>query len=61
MLKILISEYIDKKRVASFLRFVDELTLHSRNFMPSPGRLHHYQPPMTSDTIRIDTGVGQGK
>ncbi|XP_065889270.1 methylcrotonoyl-CoA carboxylase subunit alpha, mitochondrial-like isoform X2 [Dysidea avara] len=31
-----------------------------QNFIPSPGRLHHYQPPPVSDTVRIDTGVGQG-
>ena len=38
----------------------DHFMFHSRNFIPSPGRLHHYQPPPVSDTVRIDTGVGQG-
>ena len=31
-----------------------------RNFMPSIGRLTHYQPPEESDTVRVDTGVYEG-
>ncbi len=31
-----------------------------RNFLPSIGRLSHYQPPVESDTVRIDTGIREG-
>jgi propionyl-CoA carboxylase alpha chain len=31
-----------------------------RNFMPSIGRLVRYQPPRESDTVRVDTGIGEG-
>ncbi|GAB3121870.1 acetyl-CoA carboxylase biotin carboxylase subunit [Novispirillum itersonii] len=31
-----------------------------RNFLPSTGRLVHYQPPDESDTVRVDTGVYDG-
>ncbi len=31
-----------------------------RNFLPSIGRLSHYQPPAESDTVRIDTGIREG-
>ncbi len=31
-----------------------------RNFMPSTGRLSHYQPPTESDSVRVDTGVMAG-
>ncbi|XP_064393739.1 methylcrotonoyl-CoA carboxylase subunit alpha, mitochondrial-like [Halichondria panicea] len=31
-----------------------------KNFIPSPGHLHHLCPPTTSQTIRVDTGVKQG-
>ncbi len=31
-----------------------------RNFMPSTGRLTHYQPPTESDCVRVDTGVYEG-
>jgi len=31
-----------------------------RNFMPSTGRLSHYQPPTESDSVRVDTGVLAG-
>ena len=32
-----------------------------REFLPSPGFLRHLQAPPTSDNVRIDTGVRQGK
>ena len=31
-----------------------------RNFMPSIGRLTHYDPPPETDTVRVDTGVFDG-
>jgi propionyl-CoA carboxylase alpha chain len=31
-----------------------------RNFMPSIGRLTHYQAPTESDTVRVDTGIEEG-
>ncbi len=31
-----------------------------RNFMPSIGRLTRYQPPLQTDTVRVDTGVSEG-
>lgn len=31
-----------------------------RNFMPSIGRLVHYQPPKETDFVRVDTGVYAG-
>ena len=31
-----------------------------RNFLPSTGRLINYQPPVESNTVRIDTGVAEG-
>jgi propionyl-CoA carboxylase alpha chain len=31
-----------------------------RNFLPSIGRLSHYQPPAESDTVRVDTGIEEG-
>ena len=31
-----------------------------RNFMPSIGRLTHYQPPAENDNVRVDTGVYEG-
>ncbi len=31
-----------------------------RNFLPSIGRLSHYQPPVESDTVRVDTGIREG-
>ncbi|MFW2403672.1 MAG: acetyl-CoA carboxylase biotin carboxylase subunit [Gammaproteobacteria bacterium] len=31
-----------------------------RNFMPSIGRLVHYQPPVETDTVRVDTGIEEG-
>ena len=33
----------------------------SRNFIPSPGHLHHLVTPQSSDVVRIDTGVRQGE
>jgi len=32
----------------------------SRNFLPSTGRLNQYKEPVTSDSIRIDSGVIEG-
>ena len=31
-----------------------------RNFLPSTGRLRHYQPPAETESLRIDTGVVEG-
>lgn len=31
-----------------------------RNFLPSIGRLTHYQPPQESATVRVDTGIEEG-
>ncbi len=31
-----------------------------RNFMPSIGRLSHYNPPAESDHVRVDTGIEEG-
>ncbi len=31
-----------------------------RGFLPSTGRLIHYQPPVESDHVRVDTGVSAG-
>ncbi len=31
-----------------------------RGFLPSTGRLVRYRPPEASETIRIDTGIGEG-
>jgi propionyl-CoA carboxylase alpha chain len=31
-----------------------------RNFLPSIGRLVHYQPPVESESVRVDTGVYEG-
>jgi propionyl-CoA carboxylase alpha chain len=31
-----------------------------RNFMPSIGRLVHYQAPTETDTVRVDTGIEEG-
>jgi len=31
-----------------------------RNFLPSTGRLVRYRAPEESDTVRVDTGVGEG-
>jgi propionyl-CoA carboxylase alpha chain len=31
-----------------------------RNFLPSTGRLVHYQPPAEDGTVRVDTGVYEG-
>ncbi len=31
-----------------------------RNFLPSIGRLVHYQPPTETDTVRVDTGIEEG-
>ncbi|MGI9249442.1 MAG: acetyl-CoA carboxylase biotin carboxylase subunit [Woeseiaceae bacterium] len=31
-----------------------------RNFLPSIGRLVHYQPPADDDNVRVDTGVYEG-
>ncbi|MCP4993072.1 MAG: acetyl/propionyl/methylcrotonyl-CoA carboxylase subunit alpha [Gammaproteobacteria bacterium] len=31
-----------------------------RNFLPSTGRLTHYQPPVESFDVRVDTGVYEG-
>lgn len=31
-----------------------------KGFLPSTGTLHHLQQPATSQSVRIDTGVGQG-
>ena len=31
-----------------------------RNFMPSIGRLVHYQPPQESEQVRVDTGIKEG-
>ncbi|MEP6147141.1 MAG: acetyl/propionyl/methylcrotonyl-CoA carboxylase subunit alpha [Nisaea sp.] len=31
-----------------------------RGFLPSTGRLVRYQPPVESDTVRVDTGVYEG-
>ncbi|MBF0167079.1 MAG: acetyl-CoA carboxylase biotin carboxylase subunit [Alphaproteobacteria bacterium] len=31
-----------------------------RNFLPSTGRLVRYQPPMETDSVRVDTGVYEG-
>jgi propionyl-CoA carboxylase alpha chain len=31
-----------------------------RNFLPSIGRLVHYQPPAESATVRVDTGIEEG-
>jgi propionyl-CoA carboxylase alpha chain len=31
-----------------------------RNFLPSIGRLVHYQPPKESESVRVDTGVFEG-
>ncbi|MFU8815095.1 MAG: acetyl-CoA carboxylase biotin carboxylase subunit [Pseudomonadales bacterium] len=31
-----------------------------RNFLPSIGRLVHYQPPAESATVRVDTGIQEG-
>ncbi|NBC23964.1 MAG: acetyl-CoA carboxylase biotin carboxylase subunit [Gammaproteobacteria bacterium] len=31
-----------------------------RNFLPSIGRLAHYQPPPESRTVRVDTGIEEG-
>jgi len=31
-----------------------------RNFLPSIGRLVHYQAPAESDTVRVDTGIEEG-
>ncbi len=31
-----------------------------RNFLPSIGRLVEYQPPVETDTVRVDTGIVQG-
>ena len=31
-----------------------------RNFLPSIGRLVHYQPPIETDTVRVDSGIEEG-
>ncbi len=31
-----------------------------RNFMPSIGRLSHYNPPAENDHVRVDTGIEEG-
>jgi propionyl-CoA carboxylase alpha chain len=31
-----------------------------REFLPSTGRLVHYQPPVETDNVRVDTGVFEG-
>ena len=31
-----------------------------RNFLPSIGRLVHYQPPVETDTVRVDSGIEEG-
>jgi propionyl-CoA carboxylase alpha chain len=31
-----------------------------RNFLPSTGRLVHYQPPAEDDHVRVDTGIFEG-
>ncbi len=31
-----------------------------KNFLPSIGKIIYYQPPRTSDTVRIDSGIRQG-
>ncbi len=31
-----------------------------RNFLPSIGRLVHYQPPVESGTVRVDSGIEEG-
>jgi len=31
-----------------------------RGFLPAAGMLHHYSPPETSSTVRVETGVGKG-
>ena len=31
-----------------------------RNFLPSIGRLAHYEPPPESSTVRVDTGIEEG-
>ena len=31
-----------------------------RNFLPSIGRLARYQPPVETDTVRVDTGIEEG-
>jgi propionyl-CoA carboxylase alpha chain len=31
-----------------------------RNFLPSIGRLVHYQPPVESDNVRVDSGIEEG-
>lgn len=31
-----------------------------RNFMPSTGRVSRYQPPLESDSVRVDTGIHEG-
>jgi 3-methylcrotonyl-CoA carboxylase alpha subunit len=32
----------------------------AKNFLPSPGRLTQFQPPATSDSIRVDSGFRVG-
>jgi 3-methylcrotonyl-CoA carboxylase alpha subunit len=32
----------------------------AKNFLPSPGRLIRFQPPPTTDSIRVDTGFREG-
>ncbi len=31
-----------------------------RNFLPSIGRLVHYQPPVETETVRVDSGIEEG-
>ncbi|MEM8769594.1 MAG: biotin/lipoyl-containing protein, partial [Pseudomonadota bacterium] len=31
-----------------------------RNFLPSIGRLAHYQPPVETDSVRVDSGIVEG-
>ena len=47
---------------SSHLQFVNVCLFRfvSRNFSPSPGSLTYLHPPLTSDTVRVDTGVVQG-
>jgi 3-methylcrotonyl-CoA carboxylase alpha subunit len=32
----------------------------AKNFLPSPGQLIQFQPPVTSDNIRVDSGFREG-
>jgi 3-methylcrotonyl-CoA carboxylase alpha subunit len=32
----------------------------AKNFLPSPGRLIQFQPPLASDSVRVDTGFREG-